>query len=73
MNRKKDWMIIFMMSFVFWGMIYPQLTLTKSTYCCLTREGHYPEEDFYKILSAERGEIIVKSKIWEWITEQTEE
>ena len=72
MKELKETVLITLMSFMFWQIMYPQFALTEDTYLCLDEKEKNPEEDFFRILEAEEGEIVVKSKLWEWIRYQVE-
>ena len=73
MEKIRHWMIVTVMSFLFWGMVYPQLTLTKDTYYCIKKEESSPQQDFNSILKAKPGEIKIKSKVLEWVDRKIRE
>ena len=60
----KQGILICTLTFAFWGAMYPQFSLVEESYECLVKEKN-PKEDFYKILEAEKGEIIVRIKFLE--------
>lgn len=70
MKEIKETILIAMMSLMFWGILYPQFSLTRDTYCCPEGVEKDPEKDFFKILDAPLGDIIVRSRLWEWIKEE---
>lgn len=48
-----------------WGMLYPELTMTPDTYIVVTEEGPVEEADgdiYYRMLGAGEGRIRFKSK-----------
>ena len=63
---------MWMMTFAFWGMLYPQFSLVEESYET-TFEKKEPKEDFIKILDAGQGEVIIKSRFWEFLKERQEE
>ena len=68
MKKIKETIIITLMSVMFWGILYPQFSITEDTYLCLENREKNPEEDFLSMLKAQKGEVIIKSKLWEWAT-----
>ena len=64
MNQIKQGILLCMMTFAFWGVLYPQFSLVEESYVCQEKEKN-PKEDFYVILDAGKGEIVVKSKFLE--------
>ncbi|MBR3606078.1 MAG: hypothetical protein IKL51_00655 [Lachnospiraceae bacterium] len=69
MKELKETILITMMSMMFWGILYPQFSLTENSYLCLENRERNPEQDFFQILGAKKGELVVKSKLWEWLEE----
>lgn len=55
----------------FWGMMYPQFSLLQETYSCGDKAKD-PGEDFFAILEADQGEIVITSKFWELWQERQE-
>ncbi|MBR5577517.1 MAG: hypothetical protein IKW28_00810 [Lachnospiraceae bacterium] len=70
MKEIKETILITIMSLMFWGVLYPEFSLTPQTYCLSTGEEKNPEKDFFEILNAPSGKIKVKSRLWEWIIEE---
>ena len=68
MKDIKQLFCICMMTFAFWGMMYPQFSLVEESYECLTKEKN-PREDFFAILDAGKGEVVIKSKFLELLKE----
>ena len=66
MKEIKQGIILWALTFAFWGVMYPQFSLVEESYECLVKEKN-PKEDFYRILEAEKGEIIIKIKFLELI------
>ena len=64
MNYIKQGILLSFMSFAFWGMLYPQFSLIEESYET-TREEKNPQEDFFEILNAGKGEVVIKSKFLE--------
>lgn len=70
MKEIKETILLTMMSIMFWGILYPQFSLTENTYLCLHAQEANPEKDFFQILGAGEGDIVVKSKLWEWLKKE---
>lgn len=70
MKELKETLLVTAMSLMFWQIMYPQFALTDDIYLCLEQKEENPEEDFFRILEAGEGEIVVKSKLWEWLKYQ---
>ena len=67
MESIKQGILLCMMSFAFWGVLYPQFSLVEESYEVFQKEKN-PKEDFFAILEADKGEIIISSKFLEmWI------
>ena len=64
MEQIKQGILMCMITFTFWGVLYPQFSLVEETYECCYREKN-PKEDFYAILDADEGDVIFKSKLLE--------
>ena len=64
MEQLKQGILICIITFTFWGALYPQFSLVEESYECIYGEKN-PKEDFYAILDAQKGEIILKSKFVE--------
>lgn len=69
MNQVKQGILLCMMTFAFWGVLYPQFSLVEESYVCQGKEKN-PKEDFYEILDAKKGEIVLKSKLLELLRER---
>ena len=70
METIKQGILACMMTFAFWGMLYPQFSLAEECYEC-AHETKNPREDFLEILDAQQGEVIIKSKFLEFLKEKT--
>ena len=70
MENIKRGMLICMMTFAFWGVLYPQFSLVDESYE-VTNKDKNPREDFFSILEADKGEVIITSKFLEmWKAKQ---
>ena len=69
MNHIKRGILLYIMTFAFWGMLYPQFSLVEESYVCQGKEKN-PKEDFYAILDAKKGEVVIKSKFLELLMER---
>lgn len=72
MNQIKQGILLCMMTFAFWGMLYPQFSLVEESYVCQGKEKN-PKEDFYEILDAGKGEVMIKSKFLELLMQRRTE
>ena len=72
MKKIRETVVIALMSVMFWGILYPQFNLTEDSYHCLQKQEKNPEEDFLSMLNAQKGEVIIKSRIWEWVKKEAE-
>ena len=64
MKTIKQGILLSMMTFAFWGVLYPQFSLVEESYEVIGREKD-PREDFFAILEADKGELVISSKILE--------
>ena len=64
MENIKQGILLCMMTFAFWGVLYPQFSLVEESYEVIQKEKD-PRKDFFDILDADRGEIIISSRILE--------
>ena len=71
METIKQGILLRMMTFAFWGVLYPQFSLVEESYEVMEKEKN-PREDFFAILEADKGEIIISSKILEVLKERQE-
>ena len=69
MKEIKQFICLCVMTYAFWGVMYPQFSLVKESYECLTKEKN-PREDFFAILDADKGELVIKSKFLELLKER---
>ena len=69
MYQIKQGILLCMMTFAFWGALYPQFSLVEESYICHGKEKE-PQEDFYEILNAGKGELVFKSKVLELLREK---
>lgn len=69
MNNIKQGIFLSMLSFAFWGMLYPQFSLIEESYET-TRKEKNPKEDFWEILNADKGEVVIKSRFLELLRQR---
>lgn len=69
METIKQGILLCMMTFAFWGVLYPQFSLVEESYEIMQKEKN-PREDFFSILEADKGEIIISSKFLEILRER---
>lgn len=77
MESMKQGILLCMMTFAFWGVLYPQFSLVGESYDIIqdqkdTRKEKNSREDFFAILEADRGELVVSSKLLEFLKERKE-
>lgn len=72
MESIKRGILLYMMTFAFWGILYPQFSLIEESYESVN-ETKNPKEDFWEILNAKKGEIVIKSRFLELLKERQEE
>lgn len=63
MKELKKSIFLMMITFTFWGVLYPQFSLVEEAYECVEEKN--PKEDFIAILNAEAGELRFRCKLWE--------
>ena len=70
MENIKQGILVCMMTFAFWGILYPQFSLVEESY-----ESAYeiknPREDFMEILGSDKGELVIKSRFLEFLKQNT--
>ena len=64
MKNMRQSMLLCMMTFAFWGVLYPQFSLVEECYE-ISEEEKIPQRDFFNILEADKDEIIISSKLFE--------
>lgn len=64
MQEIKQTIAMCLLMAAFWGFMYPQFSLLQETYTCEDQTAD-PKKDFRAILEADRGQIVIKSKLWE--------
>lgn len=64
MRSMKQSILLCMMTFAFWGVLYPQFSLVEECYEVSEREK-VPQKDFFDILEADKDEIVITSKLLE--------
>ena len=64
MRNIKQSILLGMMTFAFWGVLYPQFSLVEECYEVAKKEK-VPQKDFFSILEADKGEIVISSKLLE--------
>ena len=61
-------------AFVWWGILYPELCFTENTYEQIVvvddEETEAKQADYRDVLSASGNEIIIKSRLWEWLEQK---
>lgn len=66
METIKQGILLSLMTFAFWGVLYPRFSLVEESYEVMGKEKD-PEEDFFAILEADKGELVISSKILEFL------
>lgn len=75
MEKIKQFAAFCIMTSAFWGVLYPEFSLGKDTYLYVETAGSIqveeqnPEADLWHILEADRENLVVKSKLLEWLQE----
>ena len=69
MENIKQGMLLCMMTFAFWGVLYPQFSLVEESYEVIEKEKN-PREDFFAILEADKGDIVISSRFLEFLLER---
>ena len=64
METIKQGILLSLMTFAFWGVLYPQFSLVEESYEVMQKEKN-PREDFFAILEADKGELVISSKFLE--------
>ena len=64
MKTIKQGILLSVMTFAFWGVLYPQFSLVEECYEVCGKEKN-PREDFFAILEADKGELLISSKVLE--------
>lgn len=64
MRSIKQGILLYMMTFAFWGVLYPQFSLVEESYETIQAKKN-PREDFFAILEAGKGELVISSKLLE--------
>ena len=64
METIKQGILLSMMTFAFWGVLYPQFSLVEESYE-ISGKVKNPRDDFFAILEADKGELVISSKILE--------
>ena len=77
MENIKQWILMGMMSFAFWGVLYPQFSLVEESYDIIQSREEVEirknsREDFFAILEADRGELVISSKLLEVLKKRKE-
>lgn len=71
MENIKQGFLLCILTFAFWGVLYPQFSLVEESYENLMAKKD-PQEDFLAILDADKGEIIIRSRFLELLRERQE-
>ena len=69
MESIKQGIVLCMMTFAFWGILYPQFSLVEESYESVY-ETKNPKEDFLEILNADKGELVIKSRFLELLKQR---
>lgn len=77
MESMKQGILLCMMTFAFWGVLYPQFSLVEESYDIIQdskdrQKEKNSREDFFAILDAGKGELVVSSKLLEMFKERKE-
>lgn len=75
MESIKQGILLCMMTFAFWGVLYPQFSLVEESYDIIQNEKGMQikknsREDFFAILDADKGELVISSKLLELLRER---
>lgn len=68
----REFAFLVVLSAAWWGLLYPNFSLGEDTFQLSEEEaesGLSPAGEFFSMLDAEPGEIEVKSRFWEIITD----
>lgn len=71
METIKQGILLCMITFAFWGVLYPQFSLVEESYEVMQKEKN-PREDFFAILEADKGELVISSKFLEILKKRQE-
>lgn len=67
-------MVSGMFAFVWWGILYPELCFTDNTYTQVSvvdgQEIEAEQSDYRDFLQMEGDEIVIKSRLLEWIEQK---
>lgn len=80
MKRTKQFFLVFCLAFGWWGVLFPQLAMTKDVYRIVSEDGTVPEqadaqdwdfddETYEQILKAGSGKVRFKSGLWKDISQ----
>ena len=69
METIKQGILLSIMTFAFWGVLYPQFSLVEESYEVIEKEKN-PREDFFAILEADKGDIVISSRFLEFLLER---
>ena len=77
MENVKQLVLLGMMSFAFWGVLYPQFSLVEESYDIIQSRKEVQIEknsrkDFLAILEADKGELVISSRLLELLRERKE-
>ena len=77
MESIKRGMLLYMMTFAFWGILYPQFSLVEESYEIIQNRKEAQIEknarkDFLAILEADKGELVISSRLLELLRERKE-
>jgi len=64
-------LLLWMLTLAFWGILYPEFSLGRDVYVkyneAAVRLQQDPQQDFWEILEGDSENIVIKSKLWEWL------
>lgn len=80
MKRTKQFFLVFCLAFGWWGVLFPQLAMTKDVYRIVSEDGtvleqedarewDFDDETYEQILKAGSGKVRFKSGLWKDISQ----
>ena len=80
MKRTKQFFLVFCLAFGWWGVLFPQLAMTKDVYRIVSEDGtvleqedarewDFDDETYDQILKAGSGKVRFKSGLWKDISQ----
>ena len=66
--------VVGVFAFVWWGLLYPELCFTENTYEQVIivdgKEVEAEQADYRNVLGASGNQIVIKSRLWEWLEQK---